>query len=81
MSAVTEANLASIMEVVDAWDGTFVSEIGSVLSDLALLSGLPYKTVSACVLELERLGVVAVERFTRPEAHRANRLISIARLP
>lgn len=67
-----EAILAVVAE-----HGTFTSQAGSVLSDLALLSGVEYKTVSRIVLWLEANGFVTVERMYRREAERANIVLSI----
>lgn len=75
---VPEADKAAVLEVLQAWDGTYEAEAGHVLSDIALLTGVHYKMVSRTVLALEQQGDVIVDRVAHVEARRANRLIRIS---
>lgn len=80
MTTPSADKVQAITEVLLAWDGVFTSEPGSVLHDLALLSGIPYKEVSATVLYMESQCYVAVRRLHKPEAHRANIVLQISHI-
>lgn len=61
--------------------GVFVREAGFVLADLSFITGIPYATLSAVVLEMEREGYVTVDRAVHREHRQANRLMSIRVVP
>lgn len=69
----------AVMGIIDAFGGEFSGEVGHVLADLALLSGIDYKAISATVIIMEQEGFVEVDRYTHPDPHRANKIVSIRR--
>lgn len=59
---------------VEDRNGYFSREAGFLLADLSFLTGIPYKTLSVTILQMEAEGDLMVERATHREAARANKL-------
>lgn len=66
-----------VLMAIEDEDGVFAREPGFVLADLSFITGIEYKQLSATVLEMEALGLVVVDRYSRREPERANKLTSI----
>jgi len=68
-----------VLDAILAAGGVYASgDAGEVLHNLAVDADVPYKAVSLVVIRLEGMGFVEVDRLTHREAHRANKIVSIA---
>jgi len=66
-----------ILAAIACEDDVFQREPGFVLADLSLLTGISYSRTSQHLLEMERQGLVKIDRLHHDDPQRANRLIRI----
>lgn len=78
MSDYSRADRAElVLMALDDEGGTFSREAGYCLADLSFATGIPYKTLSQTLIQMEAEGTITIERAKHPKAHQANRLITI----
>lgn len=67
----------NVLRILEGEGGCFTREAGSVLADLAFLTGISYKYLSTILIAMEEVGLVQVQRLKYDEPRQSNVLLSV----
>lgn len=76
MASLDEVMNAVLDEVI-AQGGHIATEPGQLIKQVAGAIECDYFATATAIQRLESIGFLTVERWSRPEAHRANKLVRI----